>query len=100
MEGSLKMESLMIPVDSTDSLHLKRIYINPEGPPIFMLHGSAENDRMFYSISGGSGYPRKLFAKIPLLITYVIFFSLLTRKFMLLGIVKFFGKGREHGRSR
>ena len=47
----------------------------------------------------GSGDSRKLFAEIPLLITYVIFFSLLTRGFMLLGMVEFFGKGGARGRS-
>jgi len=39
----------------------------------------------------GSGDPRKLFAEIPLLITYVMFFSLLTRAFTLLGMIEFFG---------
>jgi len=39
----------------------------------------------------GSGDPRKLLAEIPLFITYVIFFSLLTRAFMLLGMIEFFG---------
>jgi hypothetical protein len=47
----------------------------------------------------GSGDPRKLLAEIPLLITYVLFFSLLTRAFMLLGMVEYFGKGKPHGRS-
>ncbi len=55
IKGDLKMESLMISVDSIDSLHLKHIFISPDGPPIFMLHGSAENGRMFYSNSGTSG---------------------------------------------
>lgn len=40
----------------------------------------------------GSGDPRKLLAEIPLLITYVLFFSLLTRAFMMLGMIEFFGK--------
>lgn len=53
--GDLHMESLMVPVNSTDSLHLKHIYIDPAGPPIFMLHGSVENGRIFYSNSGTSG---------------------------------------------
>jgi pimeloyl-ACP methyl ester carboxylesterase len=55
INGDLKMESLMVPVNSTDNLHLKHIYINPDGPPIFMLHGSVENGRMFYSNTGSSG---------------------------------------------
>ncbi len=40
----------------------------------------------------GSGDPRKLFAEIPLLIAYVMFFSMFTRAFMLLGMLEFFGK--------
>jgi hypothetical protein len=46
----------------------------------------------------GSGDPRKLFAEIPLLITYAIFFSSLTRGFMLLGMIEFFGNAGDHGR--
>lgn len=42
----------------------------------------------------GSGDPRKLLAEIPLLISYVLFFSLLTRAFMLLGMIEFFRKER------
>jgi hypothetical protein len=48
----------------------------------------------------GSGDPRKMFAEIPLLITYVIFFSLITRAFMLLGMIEYFGKKEEQGRSQ
>jgi hypothetical protein len=47
----------------------------------------------------GSGDPRKLFAEIPLLITYGIFFSLLTRAFMLLGMIEFFGNRGSRERS-
>lgn len=39
----------------------------------------------------GSDDPRKLIAEVPLLITYAIFFSSLTRAFMMLGILEFFG---------
>jgi hypothetical protein len=46
----------------------------------------------------GSGDPRKLFAEIPLLITYVMFFSLLTKAFTLLGMMEFFGN--MAGRNR
>ena len=45
----------------------------------------------------GSGDPRKLYAEIPLLISYVVFFSLLTRAFMMLGMIEFFRKTK--GRS-
>jgi len=41
----------------------------------------------------GSGDPRKLLAEIPLLVAYVVFFSLLTRAFMLMGMLEFFGGG-------
>lgn len=39
----------------------------------------------------GSGDPRKLFAEIPLFCAYGIFFSLLTRAFVLVGMLEFFG---------
>lgn len=38
----------------------------------------------------GSGDPRKLFFEIPLLLAYTVFFSLLTRAFMLLGMAEFY----------
>lgn len=38
----------------------------------------------------GSGDPRKLLVEVPLLLSYVLFFSLLTRAFMLLGMIEFF----------
>ncbi len=47
----------------------------------------------------GSGDPRKLIAEIPLLVTYIIFFSLLTRAFMLLGMIEFFGKKKTRDSS-
>jgi hypothetical protein len=39
----------------------------------------------------GSDDPRKLFVEVPLLISYAAFFSLLTRAFVLLGMIAFFG---------
>ena len=39
----------------------------------------------------GSGDPRKLFAEVPLMLSYVAFFSLLTRAFVLLGMIEYFG---------
>jgi len=39
-----------------------------------------------------SGDPRKLFAEVPLLIAYSTFFAMMTRAFMLLGMIEFFGK--------
>lgn len=44
-----------------------------------------------WSIWGwGSDDPRKLFAEIPLLAAYSAFFALITRAFMLLGMIEFF----------
>jgi predicted alpha/beta hydrolase len=45
-------ESIMIPVSEQDQLHLMRIYENPKGTPVFLLHGSVENGKIFYSASG------------------------------------------------
>ncbi len=47
----LHHESLFIPVTATDELHLKRMYQNPAGKPVFLVHGSIENGRIFYSKS-------------------------------------------------
>ena len=41
-------ESIFIPIGE-GQLHLKRIYDNPEGKPVFLLHGSMENGKIFYS---------------------------------------------------
>lgn len=48
----LKQEAYFIPVNNTDKLHLKRIYKENNGEVVFMLHGSIENGKMFYSSSG------------------------------------------------
>jgi len=45
-------ESLFIPLNETDTLHLKRFCGDPQGAPVFMLHGSIENGRIFYSQNG------------------------------------------------
>lgn len=58
----------------------------------YLVIHQAYREYAWASWGWGSGDPRKLFAEIPLLITYVIFFSLLTRAFMLLGMMEFFGK--------
>ena len=47
-----KEESIFIPLGKTDLLHLKRFCGNEHGPVIFMLHGSVENGRIFYSKNG------------------------------------------------
>lgn len=48
----LQYESIYIPFDGQDRLHLKRIYKNEGGIPVFMLHGAIENGKIFYSNSG------------------------------------------------
>lgn len=46
-------ESIYIPLaKGPDELHLRRIYADPAGVPVFLLHGSIENGRIFYSESG------------------------------------------------
>lgn len=53
MKNDLEQASLFVPVNSTDELHLKRIHTKGFlGPPVFMLHGSIENGRIFYSQNG------------------------------------------------
>lgn len=47
---SMNQESIFIPFEGGE-LHLKRIYKNPQGPPVFLLHGSMENGKIFYSKS-------------------------------------------------
>ena len=49
--NEIKQESLFITV-SAQELHLKRIYSDPNGTPVFMVHGSIENGKIFYSDSG------------------------------------------------
>jgi alpha-beta hydrolase superfamily lysophospholipase len=48
----MKQESLFIPFEKKDQLHLKRIYKDSNGIPVFMLHGAVENGKIFYSASG------------------------------------------------
>jgi hypothetical protein len=43
----------------------------------------------------GSGDPRKLFAEVPLTLLYAALFALLTRAFMLLGLLEFVRDGTE-----
>ena len=43
-------ESIFIPIDG-GRLHLKRIYQDAQGPPVFLLHGSLENGKIYYSKS-------------------------------------------------
>ena len=48
----MKVSSHYIPVTGKDTLHLKRLWSEPAGTPVFMLHGAIENGRVFYSGSG------------------------------------------------
>lgn len=41
--------SYYISISPTEQLHLYRLYSNPNGPVVFMLHGAIENGRIFYS---------------------------------------------------
>ncbi len=43
----------------------------------------------------GSGDPRKLLAEVPLMIGYVAFFCLVTRAFVLLGMIEFFAAKKD-----
>lgn len=47
-EQQLKNESIYIEANE-QQLHLKRYFISPDGIPVFMLHGSIENGKIFYS---------------------------------------------------
>ena len=46
----MNQESIFIPFEG-GKLHLKRIYKDAQGPPVFLLHGSMENGKIFYSKS-------------------------------------------------
>ena len=45
-------QSLAVPLAGGDSLHLRRIFGDAQGPVVFMLHGAIENGRIFYSEKG------------------------------------------------
>lgn len=51
-QQTVRQESIFIPLNATDKLHLRRISQNRSGPPVFLVHGSIENGRIFYSKSG------------------------------------------------
>lgn len=51
-QGNIQSESIFVQVNDTDKLHLKRFYSDPGGQPVFMVHGSIENGKIFYSASG------------------------------------------------
>jgi predicted alpha/beta hydrolase len=47
----ISQQSIYIPLSETDALHMQRFYTNENGKPVFLLHGSIENGRIFYSKS-------------------------------------------------
>ncbi len=49
---TVRQKSLWVPVGGKDRLHLRHIWKNSQGPPLFLLHGSVENGRVFYSEAG------------------------------------------------
>lgn len=51
-ETALFEESIFIPVTDVDRLHIKRFYTDSSGIPLFLIHGSIENGKIFYSSSG------------------------------------------------
>ncbi len=52
IEESLQQESLLVPVNDTDRLHIKRLFAATGGSPVLMFHGVVENGRVFCSRSG------------------------------------------------
>lgn len=50
-DQQIQQESVFTQVGE-HSLHMRRFYRNPEGQPIWMVHGSIEDGRIFYSSSG------------------------------------------------
>lgn len=48
----LKQESILLEHPAGHKLHLKRWYTKPEAKPVWLVHGSIENGRIFYSNSG------------------------------------------------
>jgi pimeloyl-ACP methyl ester carboxylesterase len=45
-------ESIFLPINETDTLHIKRWRTDAEGPAVLLIHGSIENGRIFYSENG------------------------------------------------
>lgn len=54
MKTTLKYESIMASLPSTDQVHMIRFYRNKKqlGAPVFMLHSTLEDGRTFYSDDG------------------------------------------------
>ncbi|GHA79071.1 alpha/beta hydrolase family protein [Pontibacter akesuensis] len=52
LQPDITAESIFIPVTEKDTLHLRRFSQQQQGAPVFLVHGSIENGRIFYSNSG------------------------------------------------
>jgi predicted alpha/beta hydrolase len=50
--ANLIWQSYFLPIPGGAQLHLKRIHNGQDGPPVFMVHGSIENGKIFYSDTG------------------------------------------------
>ena len=50
-KAELRQESIYVKVDH-QQLHLRRFFCHTDGPPVWMVHGSVEDGRIFYSSSG------------------------------------------------
>jgi len=51
-ENRTTQESICIPVENGNVLHMRRIRPEKPGPAVFMLHGAVENAQIFYSENG------------------------------------------------
>jgi pimeloyl-ACP methyl ester carboxylesterase len=45
-------ESVFLPLNETDTIHMKRWFSNKAGQAVLLIHGSIENGRIFYSKNG------------------------------------------------
>ncbi|WP_299820399.1 alpha/beta fold hydrolase [uncultured Pontibacter sp.] len=48
----VQQESVFIRLNATDTLHLRRVSRQHQGPPVLLVHGSIENGKIFYTKSG------------------------------------------------
>lgn len=53
--AQLHYTSHFAPLPNGDQIHLRRIHLNAEGPPVLLVHGAIENGRIFYT-EDGKGY--------------------------------------------
>jgi predicted alpha/beta hydrolase len=53
---SVQLASFLLPLPSGEQLSLRRFYVVPKGPAVFLLHGSVENGRIFHDRHGQKGW--------------------------------------------